>query len=115
MSPLKKAILEEIKVKKVKLSARDNESLAKEIFLNSSSLRLSYYGYTTIRDIFTPYSFEMDDTIRPKHLIVLAKSMKYPYYLSRNRLILFSDSDALVIKLYGNVNRFLENGLTYFK
>jgi hypothetical protein len=115
MQPLKLAIIEEVKKSKRKFSDRDVATLNAEFFLQENTLRLSYYGYINIKDVFTPYPFELDYTIRPKHLIGLAKVMKYPYYLSRMKLVLFSDSDAIMISLYGDVRIFLENGLEYTK
>ena len=37
--------------------------------------------------------------------------MKYPYFLTAKRLVLFSEMDAMVIKLQGGIDKFLENCL----
>ncbi|PWU00479.1 MAG: hypothetical protein C5B52_08790 [Bacteroidetes bacterium] len=109
MDPLKLAIIEEVKNCKKKFADSTIESLYADFFLHESSLRLSYYGYNNIRDVFTPYPFSIDFVLKPRHLLGLAKAIKYPYFLSTTKLVLFSDSDALMIKLYGNVGTFLDN------
>jgi hypothetical protein len=45
--------------------------------------------------------------ILAKHQIALSK-MEFPYAIWRKRLILFSDMDAMMIKLHGGVMGFLE-------
>lgn len=109
MNTIKKTIVEEIKKSKQKFSAVSIEDLNDEFFLQDSSLRLTYIGYMQIKEVFTPYIFELDCDIKSKHLINLAKTMRYPYYLSRSKLVLFSDSDAVLIKLYGSLSKFLEH------
>jgi hypothetical protein len=49
----------------------------------------------------------MDITLTAKHQIGMSV-MEYPYYINPKRLILFSEMDAMVIKLQGGIKGFLE-------
>ena len=109
MTPLKKAIFVEVRKVHPKSAELDDEQLNKLLFHHPDGLRLSMTGFLVVKNIFTAYSFEMPETIRSKHQRSLAK-LEYPYYFTRSnsRLILFSEMDAMVIKLHGGVHSFLE-------
>jgi len=106
---LKEAIISEIRKNKPEFENKADDYMVAELFLHPAALRLSYYGYIQCKDIFTSYSFNLDDSIKSKHLINLSKVMNYPYYLNTHKLILFSKSDSMMIKLSGSVNIFLES------
>lgn len=107
MAPLKKAIFEEVKKKHMDVAALSDDQLNKLLFHHPDGLRLSLKGFIVIKNIFTAYSFEMPDTIRSKHQRSLAK-MEFPYFVTKRRLVLFSELDTVIIKLYGGVQGFLE-------
>ncbi len=107
MSPLKKAIFEEVKKNHEEAKPLNDEQLNKLLFHHPDGLRLSLKGFIVIKNIFTAYSFEMPDTIRSKHQRSLAK-MEFPYFVTKRRLVLFSELDTVIIKLYGGVQGFLE-------
>lgn len=109
MTPLKSALFVEVKKNHSEAVNLDDEQLNKLLFHHSDSLRLSLKGFLVVKNIFTAYSFEMPETIKSKHQRSLAK-LEFPYYFtkSNSRLILFSEMDAMVIKLHGGVESFLE-------
>ena len=107
MNPLKKAIFVEVKNKHEEAKLLDDEQLNKLLFHHPDGLRLSLKGFLVIKGIFTAYSFEIPETIKSRHQKSLGK-MEYPYFLTTKRLVLFSEMDAMVIKLHGGVQGFLE-------
>ena len=112
MVPLKVAIFNEVRNKHEKSAALSNDQLDQLIFRNPSSRRLNFQGFMILKNIFTVYSFEMDITLTARHQIGMDK-MEYPYYVTSRRLILFSQMDAMVIKLHGGIKGFLENCFTH--
>ncbi len=107
MHPLKTAIFVEVRSKYEESTNLTDEQLNHLLFHHPDGLRLSLKGFLVIKSIFTAYSFEIPDTIRSKHQKSLGK-MEYPYFFTKKRLILFSEMDAMVIKLHGGVQGFLE-------
>jgi len=107
MVPLKVAIFNEVRQHHEKSAELSDEQLNQLIFHNPNGLRLTYSGFLVLKNIFTVYSFEMDSTLKAKHQMGMAK-MEYPYYFTSKRLILFSEMDAMVIKLHGGIKGFLE-------
>lgn len=107
MLPIKKAIFAEVRNTQEKASNWSDEQLDSLIFHNRSGLRLSYSGFTILKNIFTVYSFEIPVTIKSKHRYAMSK-MEYPYFFTSKKLMLFSELDAMVIKLHGGIDKFLE-------
>ena len=112
MSPLKKTIFDEIRKIDKELNLLNDDELNKVVFYHPANLRLSSEGYYIIRRIFTAYSFEIPVTIKTKHQIGMSK-LQFPYYFTKRRLILFSEVDAMVVKLQGGIEKFLENYLSF--
>jgi dGTP triphosphohydrolase len=108
MSTLKEAIFAEIRKNVLEFELLSDEELNKTIFHHPAGLRLSLGGFIIIKKIFTAYSFELPATIKSRHQKNLSK-LSYPYFFTQKRLILFSSGDALVIKLCGSIELFLED------
>jgi hypothetical protein len=109
MSPLKVAIFNEIrKFYKDDTAVLSDLELNHLIFHHPDGLRLTLNGFVQLKRIFTVYSFEMPDNIKSKYQRNLAK-LEFPYFFTQRRLILFSEMDAMVVKLAGGVEQFLEN------
>lgn len=108
MTPLKTALFTEIrKHRGGEMEELSDEQMNARIFHHPDGLRLSLNGFVQIKAIFTAYSFEIPETIKSKHRHALSK-MVYPYFFTKRRLILFSEMDAMMIKLQGGVEEFLE-------
>lgn len=84
-----------------------DEELNKLIFHHPRGLRLSLTGFSKIRKIFTAYSFEIPEGLKSRHRIALSV-LEYPYFMTPKRLVLFSGSDAMMVKLHGGIEGFLE-------
>jgi hypothetical protein len=107
MSPLKIAIFSEVRKTHDEAYPLTDIQLNKLLFHQQDSLRLSLKGFLVIKGIFTAYSFKIPDTLKSRHRFGLSK-MEYPYFFTKSRLILFSEMDAMVVKLSGGIQEFLE-------
>jgi hypothetical protein len=107
MTPLKNAIFVEVRKNHDEANALNDDQLNKLLFHHPDGLRLSLKGFIVIKNIFTAYSFEIPETIKTRHQFGMSK-MEYPYFLTKRRLVLFSEMDAMVIKIHGGIEGFLE-------
>lgn len=107
IEPLKLALFKEIRNKSSDMQNLTDEQMNTLIFHHPDGLRLSLAGFVQVKSIFTAYSFEIPPTLKSKHNFGMSK-MTYPYFLTHKRLVLFSEMDAMVIKLHGSIEGFLE-------
>lgn len=107
MTPLKHAIFNELRARHTDMTEFTDEELNGMIFHHSDGLRLSMTGFIRIKAIFTAYSFELPEEMKSKHRFGMSK-MEYPYFFTKRRLILFSEMDAMVVKIHGGIEGFLE-------
>ena len=107
MNGLKEAIFGEVRKNKEELADISDSDLLKLLFHYADGMRLTYTGFIVLKNIFTVYSFELSENIRPKHRLAMSK-FTYPYFFTKNRLILFSEMDATIITLSGGLDNFLE-------
>jgi len=107
MTTLKEAIFVEIRKTFEEYESTDDGELNNLLFHHASGLRLSLTGFRTVKKIFTAYSFEIPETLKSRHRRGMAR-MEYPYFFTPRRLILFSEMDAMVVKLAGGIEAFLE-------
>lgn len=108
MHPIKIPLFEELRKSRPEFVEIKDEGLNKLLFQNPSGLRLSLTGFVACKAIFTAYSFEMSMNIVARHRMALSK-LEFPYYFTAKRLILFSEMDAMMVKLHGGVESFLES------
>jgi hypothetical protein len=106
MEELKKLIFAEIKKDCVFVGHTD-EQLDEQMFVMRGNLRLSFSGFIMLKKIFTAHSFEILKPLKAKHMMALS-TLEYPYYHTPKRLILFSTSDSLILKLSGGTEQFLD-------
>jgi len=107
MNQLKVAIFNEVRVNHEKSRDLSDEQLNQLIFHHADGLRLTFPGFLILKNIFTVYSFEIPVTLKSRHRQGMSK-MEFPYFLSNKRLVLFSEMDAMVIKLHNGIEGFLE-------
>ncbi len=107
MTTLKEAIFVEVRNKHEDAKNLNDDQLNKLIFHHPTGLRLSLTGFRIIKGIFTAYSFQIPVTLKSRHQRGMS-SLIYPYFLTAKRLVLFSDMDAMTVKLCGGVEPFLE-------
>lgn len=84
------------------------EKFSELIFKHRLGFRLTLPGFIIMKNRFQAYSFEHNKTLTSGSLMALDK-LSYPYYITNSRLILFSDTDAMLVNLTGSVENFLNN------
>lgn len=107
MNPLKIAIFTELRTHNQNLQPFTDEDLNALLFVYPDGLRLTLAGFINVKSVFTAYSFELPDTLKSRHRRALS-TLEYPYFFTKRRLILFSEMDAMMIKLQGGIESFLE-------
>lgn len=108
MTPLKSALFAEIKKHYAgRVDNLTDEQMNVLLFHHPDGLRLSLNGFLQVKAIFTAYSFEIPANIKSRHWQAL-DNLTYPYFITKRRLVLFSDMDAMMIKLQGGIVSFLE-------
>lgn len=111
MDSLKILIFAEVRNNHEKSETLSDAELNQLMFRNPSGMRLNFPGFLILKNIFTAYSFEIPFNLTAKHFIGMGK-MEFPYFVTAKRLVLFSEVDSMVIKLYGGIEGFLDNCYT---
>lgn len=78
-----------------------------QIFKNSKGTRFTGLGFDLASFLWKNYTVKLpqDYRIANKTLLMLDSRMEWPYYLSKKKLILFSEMDAFEFTLYsGDIN-----------
>ena len=104
---LKDAIFSEVRKNDIELSQHTNSQLNSTMFY-VSSMRLTYHGFLKVKRIFTAHSIPIESDLKNKHHMGMSM-LDSPYYITAARFIVFSETDAMVIKLSGGVIPFLDN------
>jgi hypothetical protein len=65
--------------------------------------RFTTLGMKLAKQVFEAYTVRIpkDTPIKAKYLTALDRHMQWPYFLDRNRLILFNEMDAMEFTLFG--------------
>lgn len=75
-----------------------------------TGLRLTKLGFTLLKDMYDSYPFAVAEGIHKKLLLRLHNKMQWPYYLDKKHLYLFSEDDAMWLKLVGDdIEKFANN------
>jgi hypothetical protein len=77
------------------------------------SLRLSLAGLQVVKAVLklTSYEFELTEELTNQNLLQLERYLKGPYYLlKRQKIIVFEESEALMLTLHsGNLKAYLDS------
>jgi hypothetical protein len=85
---------------------------------SNGGLRLTALGYLTFIDNLdlTPYEFKITDPheFNLKTIIALDRQLELPYYIMTKKgvpqsVIFFGSKEAMLVNLYGNLTKFLDN------
>lgn len=80
--------------------------------LNPDSLRLTRISYNMLKKAKVPtFKFKLTEKYKPKTFVQLERWMSSPYYLlNAQTIVLYSDSDAMMMALHGNnLQQYLDN------
>jgi hypothetical protein len=76
----------------------------------SGGLRLTEQGYQTLsQGGITSYRFAVTEKrwLSKRMLLYLDRRMRYPYYIEKSGLVMFSSRDAVMLNLYGDIKQWL--------
>lgn len=77
------------------------------VFKNSKGTRFTGLGYDLAGFLWKTYTVKLPENYRVlnRTLLMLDDRMTWPYYLSKRKLVLFSEMDAFEFSLYqGDIN-----------
>lgn len=88
---------------------REESNIPDEFFMFSDGWRLTTLGCLSLATVTKPYEFQAND-LSNEDLIALTECINVPYYLTRGRgkIIIFSDEESVLIKLTGDLHKWLE-------
>jgi hypothetical protein len=80
---------------------------------NPDSLRLTRFGVTFFENTIKLPTYKVtlqEAGYKSKHLLQLEKLFTAPYFLKNESIIVFSDTDAVMLQLHaGNLGQYLDN------
>ena len=92
--------IQKIQARTIGLMNRDFLTV-KEVFKNTHTLRLTKYGKNLLSKQYDAYEFE-SPKLSVNNLINLLRKMKFPYYVDKDVIVLFTEQDAFLAKLAGS-------------
>lgn len=102
-------IAKEIKLHYPDIKEKDTNAIQSAMFRSTANLRLTRIGMTLYAGAnHTAFTYKHDNALLPKHLMGISRQIQSPYYLTPRLFIIFSEGDALMIKLCGGLGRFIE-------
>jgi hypothetical protein len=78
-----------------------------KVFKNDKGTRFTGQGFELASTIWKAYTVKLPENykILNRTLLMLDSKMEWPYYLSKRKLVLFSEMDAFEFSLYqGDIN-----------
>jgi hypothetical protein len=87
-------------------------------FRESGGMRLTKYGYDAFVEELDLefYKFEIPnpEKFTQRTMLALDRQLQMPYYMSRDKglyrnLVFFGSKEAVLVNLYGNLEKFLDN------
>lgn len=102
------SIAMELKMHFLELKDKSAGDIMSMVFRSSANLRLTGVGKTAYSRVHPAFIYKHDHNLLPRHLMGIAREITAPYYLSDTLFVIFSEEDAMMIKLCGGVNKFIE-------
>lgn len=91
----------------------DLVSHPRTVFYNyqKKGLRLTTLGYRLMRHDFISYEYAIDAGVRVTagNIIQLDRGMSWPYYITQDKLVLFSEDDSVIFKLVGGFRNWIQS------
>lgn len=79
------------------------------MFKRTQGLRLTRGGDKILSRYLPNYRFPHHYHFKAKHLIQITRQFTSPYYIGLRVVTLYSDEDAMMVKLCGGLTEFLDN------
>ena len=92
--------MQKIQTKILNLVTDDKKLHIKSVFKNTQTLRLTKIGLKLLSKEYDKWVVD-PPVLSAGNLIQLLRKMKYPYYIDRKKMVLFTEKDAFLAKLAG--------------
>ena len=92
--------MQKIQTKILDLITDDKKLPIKAVFKNTQTLRLTKIGLKLLGKKYDKWIVD-PPVLSAGNLIQLLRKMKYPYYIDKNKMVLFTEQDAFLAKLAG--------------
>ena len=92
--------MQKIQTKILNLITDDKKLHIKAVFKNTQTLRLTKIGLKLLSKEYDKWVVD-PPALSAGNLIQLLRKMKYPYYIDRKQMVLFTEKDAFLAKLAG--------------
>lgn len=101
-TPQRILLFEEVRDKFSQYYNVTDKDLNNKMFIQPQSNRLTAWGCSVLGQIYTNYVFDYNQPLKPKHLLAIARNIKFPFFINDQKLILFSSEDAFLLKICAN-------------
>lgn len=92
--------MQKIQTKILDLITDDKKLPIKAVFKNTQTLRLTKIGLKLLGKKYDKWIVD-PPALSAGNLIQLLRKMKYPYYIDKKKMVLFTEQDAFLAKLAG--------------
>lgn len=92
--------MQKIQTKILDLITDDKKLPIKAVFKNTQTLRLTKIGLKLLGKKYDKWIVD-PPVLSAGNLIQLLRKMKYPYYIDKKKMVLFTEQDAFLAKLAG--------------
>ena len=92
--------MQKIQTKILDLITDDKKLSIKAVFKNTQTLRLTKIGLKLLGKKYDKWIVD-PPVLSAGNLIQLLRKMKYPYYIDKKKMVLFTEQDAFLAKLAG--------------
>lgn len=79
-----------------------------DFFQTPDSLRLRPAGHQLLKLFFDHEEFDTDRAFKAGELLILSKHINAPFYIQKNKLVLYSNELIVMFKLAGDVTSWLK-------
>lgn len=93
----------------VKLAFGGKRYKSNDYFMQPDSLRLRAAGYQLLKIYFDHEEFSHDREFHTGEILTLSKHMNAPFYINRNKIVLFHHEHIVMCKIAGSVALWLNN------
>ncbi len=92
--------MQKVQIKILKLITDDKNISIKTVFKNTQTLRLTKTGLRLLGKQYDKWTVD-PPVLSAGNLIQLLRKMRYPYYIDKKKMVLFTEQDAFLAKLAG--------------
>ena len=86
----------------------DRQWTSAEFFQQPNSLRLRLAGHQLLKLYFDHEEFLLDRELKASELLILSNNMNAPFFITKRKIVLYSNEHIVMLKLAGDVTSWLK-------